>query len=221
MVARGRQNVGLRFRQNILALGGAGAKATVIPNGGSGGVSVLAELSLGLGGLGTGTLDLTDNDLALQATAATKDAVLAETVDWIMSGWGGVDANFVTEWDGNGIVSSAARTANVAAGFDLTGLGAIRNSDLDITVGLPGSAYTSFGGQPVELDWILVKYTYTGDANLDGSITFDDWAAMDAAYFDTIPDLGWATGDVNYDGVTNFDDYAVVDQANLYQGDPL
>jgi hypothetical protein len=71
------------------------------------------------------------------------------------------------------------------------------------------------------LDDVLVKFTYTGDGNLDGAVTFDDYAAMDAAFFGTIPNLGWATGDINFDDVINFDDYAVVDQAFFNQGAPL
>jgi hypothetical protein len=110
---------------------------------------------------------------------------------------------------------------NVAATFDLTAIGVIRNSDIDVATGFPGSAYTSFNGIPVSVDDILVKFTYTGDGNLDGAVTFDDYAAMDAAFFGTIPNLGWATGDVNFDGVINFDDYAVVDQAFFNQGAPL
>jgi hypothetical protein len=86
---------------------------------------------------------------------------------------------------------------------------------------VPGSAYATFSGLSVTPDDVLVKYTYTGDTNLDGAVTFDDYAAMDAAFFGTIPNLGWATGDINFDGAINFDDYAVVDQANFQQAAPL
>ncbi len=106
-------------------------------------------------------------------------------------------------------------------GFDLVGLGAIRNSDIDIITGLPGSSYTSFSGQPVTPDDVLVKYTYIGDGNLDGLVSFDDYVGMDNAFFGLIPNLGWATGDINFDGVINFDDYTVVDQAFFFQGAPL
>jgi hypothetical protein len=68
---------------------------------------------------------------------------------------------------------------------------------------------------------VLVKYTYTGDGNLDGAVTFDDYAAMDSAFFGLIPNLGWATGDINFDGDITFDDYSVVDQAFFFQGAPL
>jgi hypothetical protein len=92
---------------------------------------------------------------------------------------------------------------------------------LDITTGVPGSTYATFSGLSVTADDVLVKYSYTGDGNLDGAVTFDDYAAMDAAFFGTIPNLGWATGDINYDGAINFDDYAVVDQAFFFQAAPL
>ncbi len=131
------------------------------------------------------------------------------------------DANFIIKWDGPGVTSTSARTANVATGFDLVGLGVIRNSDLDITSGLPSSNYTSFSGQPVTPDDVLVKYTYIGDANLDGLVSFDDYVGMDNAFFGLIPNLGWATGDINFDGLINFDDYSVVDQAFFFQGTPL
>ena len=94
----------------------------------------------------------------------------------------------------------------------------IRNSDLDITTGIPGSSYTTFSGQPVTPDDVLVKYTYIGDANLNGAVSFDDYVGMDNAFFELIPNLGWATGDINFDGVINFDDYSKVDQAFFFQG---
>jgi hypothetical protein len=189
----------------------------IAPNGGDSGTSVTDALAVD----GTSRLDLNNNDLVVHATAATKNAVHDSIETDIVSAQNGVDLNFVTNWDGPGITSSIARSTNVAANFDLTALGVIRNSDIDIATGFPGSAFTTFNGIPVTLDDVLVKYTYTGDGNLDGAVTFDDYAAMDAAFFGTIPNLGWATGDINFDDVINFDDYAVVDQAFFNQGAPL
>ena len=97
----------------------------------------------------------------------------------------------------------------------------ILNSDLDITTGIPNSSYTTFSGQAVGPDDILVKYTYVGDANLSGAVSFDDYVGMDNAFFGLIPNLGWATGDINFDGTINFDDYSKVDQAFFFQGSPL
>ena len=194
-----------------------GGAVAIAPNGGDGGASVVSTLTIGA----TSKLDLNDNDLVVRAAAATKDAVHANVQAKIISAQNGLDANFITNWNGPGITSSAARNANVGGGFDLVGLGVIRNSDIDIITGLPGASYTTFSGQSVTPDDILVKYTYIGDGNLDGLVSFDDYVGMDNAFFGLIPNLGWATGDINFDGVINFDDYTVVDQAFFFQGTPL
>jgi hypothetical protein len=187
------------------------------PDGTDAGTSTVNTLSIP----GSGILDLANNDIIVRSTAAGKDAEHAAIQAEIVSAQNGVDGSFITNWNGPGLTSSTARQMNVAATFDLTAIGVIRNSDIDIATGFPGSAYTSFNGIPVTVDDILVKFTYTGDGNLDGAVTFDDYAAMDAAFFGTIPNLGWATGDINFDNVINFDDYAVVDQAFFNQGAPL
>jgi hypothetical protein len=214
-VTGGAQLTTARLNQAGLTLSGAGTKVTVLPGGPL--ANVLETLTIDA----TSTLDLTNNDLILRATSANKDAIHGDAQAKILTAQNGLDPNFVTNWNGPGITSSSARASNVAANFDLIGLGVIRNSDLDIATGVPGSSYTSFGGVPVSAHDVLIKYTYTGDGNLDGAVTFDDYAAMDAAFFGTIPNLGWATGDVNFDGVINFDDYAVVDQAFFNQAAPL
>lgn len=55
---------------------------------------------------------------------------------------------------------------------------------------------------------ILIKYTYFGDANLDGMVTPLDYAIVDGNV-----GLGnsWVTGDLNGDGVVNPGDYAQID----------
>ena len=159
--------------------------------------------------------------MILRATAGTKDAIHADVQAKIASAQNGVDTNFITNWDGPGITSASARASNVATGFDLVAIGAIRNSDIDVITGLPGAAYPSFGGVPVSPDDVLIKYTYIGDGNLDGLVSFDDYVGMDNAFFGLIPNLGWATGDINFDNAINFDDYTVVDQAFFFQAAPL
>ncbi len=192
-----------------------GTKVTILTGGPL--ANVLDSLTLDA----TSTLDLTNNDLVLRATAGTKDAIHADVQAKIASAQNGVDANFITNWDGPGITSASARASNVATGFDLVAIGAIRNSDIDVITGLPGAAYPSFGGVPVSPDDVLLKYTYLGDGNLDGLVSFDDYVGMDNAFFGLIPNLGWATGDINADNAINFDDYTVVDQAFFFQGAPL
>ncbi len=205
------------IRQDSLIVNAAPAKATIRPNGGNAGTSAVGTIEVDGGAI----LDLTNNDLVIRATAATKDAVHTAAQADIVTAQNGPDPALITKWDGPGITSSTARTFNLGQGFDLTGLGVIRNSDLDATTGIPGSSYTTFSGQAVTPDDVLVKYTYIGDANLSGAVSFDDYVGMDNAFFGLIPNLGWATGDINFDGAINFDDYSKVDQAFFFQGAPL
>jgi hypothetical protein len=200
-----------------LTLQGTGSHFTLRPASPVANASAIGTLNIAA----DATLDVNDHAFVVRATLENKDAKYTEIKNKIVSAQNGLDENFVTKWDGPGITSSAARATNVNVSFDLVGLGVIRNSDLDLATGVPGSRYGSFEGETVEEHDILSRFTYTGDGNLDGAVTFDDYAAMDAAFFGTIPNLGWATGDINFDGVINFDDYAVVDQVFFRQGAPL
>ncbi len=214
-VSGGAELVTARFKQSGLTLLGTGSRATLRSTDAA--MNVLGSLTLGA----ETTFDLKGNDLIVRATEATKDDVHADLQAKIISAQNGLDANLVTNWDGPGLTSSTARASNVTTGFDLVSLGVIRNSDIDIITGIPGSAYTSFGGELVGPHDVLVKYTYIGDGNLNGVVSFDDYVGMDNAFFGLIPVLGWATGDVKFDNVINFDDYSRVDQAFFFQGAPL
>ena len=116
-------------------------------------------------------------------------------------------------WDGNGIFSSHARDDEIL----LTAVGVLDNSDE-----LVGGKAT-FGGVTVDASSVLVKYTYWGDANLDGQITFDDYDIIDYYYWFPLPadQAGWWTGDFNMDGEVTFDDYDLIDYAYWFQGAPL
>jgi autotransporter-associated beta strand protein len=56
---------------------------------------------------------------------------------------------------------------------------------------------------------VLVKYTYYGDANLDGILNGADYAQIDSGFGTHATD--WAHGDFNYDGVVDGTDYALID----------
>ena len=192
-------------------------RLNMTPNGTDAGTSSVDTLLIP----GAGVLDIANNDMVIKSTATNKDIEHAAIEAEIVSAQNGPDPLLITKWDGPGLTSSTARARNVTEGFDLTGIGVIRNSDLDITTGIPNSGYTTFSGLAVTPDDVLVKYTYTGDANLSGAVTFDDYVGMDNAFFGLIPNLGWATGDINFDNVINFDDYSKVDQAFFFQGAPV
>ena len=70
-------------------------------------------------------------------------------------------------------------------------------------------------------DDVVVKYTYNGDANLDGRINSDDYFRIDSGFLAQPASPGYRDGDFNYDGRINSDDYFLIDSAFLGQGAPL
>jgi hypothetical protein len=69
---------------------------------------------------------------------------------------------------------------------------------------------TDFGGLTVDDSAVLVKYTYVGDANLDGQVDALDYERIDLAIGNTGV-FGVAQGDLNYDGNVDALDYEQVD----------
>lgn len=79
-------------------------------------------------------------------------------------------------------------------------------------------------GQTVLASDILAVYTYAGDVNLDGQITAQDFAQLDAAYLKhkynggaNDPKPTWLQGDLNYDGKIDASDFAIMDASYLQQ----
>jgi hypothetical protein len=171
-------------------------QVNIRPNGTVAGTSVLDSIEFD----GQGTLDLSDNDLIVRATAATKASVLAEIVTRIKTARDAAAGR----WKGPGITSSAAETNPI------TGLAALAN---------PGLA--NFSGIGVGADNVLVKYTYNGDANLDGLINADDYFRIDSGFLAQPPNPAYDQGDFNYDGLINADDYFLIDSAFLGQSGTL
>jgi hypothetical protein len=66
---------------------------------------------------------------------------------------------------------------------------------------------------------ILVKFTWNGDANIDGVVNADDYFQIDSGFISQKG--GWYNGDFNYDGVVNADDYFQIDSAFIGQSGPL
>ncbi len=151
-----------------------------------------------------GRLDLGTGDAILDYTGSSP---LAEVTAWVASGSHG------GAWDGAGIASSAAAADTV----QLTAVGVLDNTDP--TVG----GKTAFAGNAVDATSVLVKYTYWGDANLNGVVDANDYDVIDRGFlFQPLPeDMGWWSGDFNYDGVIDANDYDRIDRAFLFQGSPL
>jgi FG-GAP-like repeat len=99
-----------------------------------------------------------------------------------------------------GILSSAA-TSNTTLGIELNDDGTTSHNPLT----------TTFDNQTVATTDVLVKYTYYGDADLNGSVTAADYIAIDNGINQNL--TGWNNGDFNYDGKINGDDYTLIDNA--------
>ena len=66
-----------------------------------------------------------------------------------------------------------------------------------------------------------MKYTYGGDANLDGVINIDDYTQIDSSISAGGALKGWLNGDFNYDGNIDIDDYTIIDSNIAIQGPAL
>jgi hypothetical protein len=181
-----------------LALSG-GATLSV----GQSGNRVLRTTSLNI--TGAARLNLNDNDLI---------------IDYPGAGAGGspmsdVFANLVAGRAATPTSGIYSGTANASGGMHA--LGVAEASDV---LGISGAATDTFSGQTVDASCVLVKFTYAGDANLDGRITGDDYSAIDFNIL--LPGAsGWWNGDFNFDGLVTGDDYSLIDFNLLAQGAPL
>jgi hypothetical protein len=70
--------------------------------------------------------------------------------------------------------------------------------------------FTTFRGQPVDDTALLVAYTRTGDANLDGLVNDNDVTIVGANYAPGVPQPSWALGDFDYNGFVDDDDVTLL-----------
>jgi hypothetical protein len=160
---------------------------------------------------GSAQLDLADNDLVVDydgdsPLGSSNGSAYTGIAGLVQSGRNG------GAWDGGGIVTSAP-----AAASGLTSLGIAEAGDV---LGVPPGNTQVWNGLTVDATCVIVKYTYAGDANLDGFISGDDYSAIDFA-FGVAGAADWTNGDFNYDGFVSGDDYSVIDFNLVAQTAPL
>jgi hypothetical protein len=195
---------GITTRQLAMLNISSGAKAEVAPA-----VIHTNRLLIELGKLviaGTGQLDLQNNDMLIHNGNINQVTAL---VAQGRNGGSGL-------WRGDGIDSSA-----VAAGTTgLLALGAILNKSAG---GTPlygsGTALGLFDGVNASATDVLVKYTYAGDANLNGRVDGSDFSQIDNGNIARL--TGWTSGDFNYSGTVDGGDYALIDDAMANQAASL
>jgi hypothetical protein len=150
----------------------------------------------------TGTLDLADNDMDISGSSLGD--VNSEVTQGLFAGSGG-------------IISTAAQNDRT----HLTTLGVIQNSPDGTAANRLFGSNTAAGlfdnANPAAGD-VLVRYTWFGDANLDGQVDGSDYSQLDAGYASGGELTGWVNGDFNYDGAVDGTDYSLIDNAYNNQG---
>jgi hypothetical protein len=68
----------------------------------------------------------------------------------------------------------------------------------------------SFRGQPVDGTSVLLAFTRTGDANLDGVVNDNDVTIVGASYAPGVPQPHWQLGDFDYNGFVDDNDVTLL-----------
>jgi autotransporter-associated beta strand protein len=131
----------------------------------------------------SGKLDLTDNSMVVKGMTAPQVQAL------LQAGFNG------GHWDGpTGITSSTAAASTE------TSIGYASNASLNLTEfkGVTGLTAND----------MMVKYTYAGDANLDGKVDIGDLGLLAGAWQQS--GKVWFDGDFTYDGTVNIGDLGLL-----------
>jgi hypothetical protein len=147
-----------------------------------------------------GTLDLTNNAGIIDyGNEPSPQTVVRQQ---IIAGRGGVGLGNA-HWNGKGITSSSAQSAN-ALEPEARSVGYAENATL------PLGLMQSFRGQMVDDTSVLLAFTITGDANLDGVVNDDDVTIVGATYAPGVSQARWDLGDFDYNGFVDDDDVTLL-----------
>ncbi len=125
-----------------------------------------------------GKLDLNSHDLIISYNGHSP---LDDIAAYLATGFN------QGNWDGAGLASSAAHDDAKSAARRL---GYADNNDLHLA---------EFDETPVSANSVLIKYTYYGDANLDGKVDATDFQMLLDGLVTTNAS-SWSLGDFTYDG---------------------
>jgi hypothetical protein len=169
----------------VLSIPGTGM-VTLQERAGSPSSSTARVLAIHILDMGTpsspdGVLDLTDNVMVVDYSSGSSQ--YGDIKSLLISGYSG------HTWTGNGVNSSKAAAS-------------LLNSDPDTSVGyaeatsLFASFPATYADREVDNTTVLVKYTYEGDANIDGMVDITDLGIV-ATNWQT-SDKGWHDGNFDY-----------------------
>ena len=131
---------------------------------------------------GGGKLDLANNRLVVDYDSATTSPITSIRA---------------------ALVSGYANGAWNGPGLDSVGIAATRSLGYAEASDVLGVSGGSFGSATVDGSAVLVRYTLSGDANLDGVVDFVDLVRLAQSY-NVQTTRQWANGDFNYDGGVDF-----------------
>jgi hypothetical protein len=145
------------------------------------------------------TLNLNDNDMIIDYTAAA--GTISPLGGWNRWDYFGIArmVSYGSIYDGTGIVTTQPDAIN-----GVTTLGVAEASQV---LGLSGSQTALFSGQTVDATTVVIKYTYGGDANLDGQVNVADLGLLASNWQNRAP---WTGGDFNYDGFIDVADLGIL-----------
>jgi hypothetical protein len=159
---------------------------SVPANGTNAAASRLTGLTIAGGTTPTARLDLANNAMVIDYTGSSPLATIAAQLK------AGYNSG---AWTGNGITSATA-AANAGSAHK-TALGIAEAS----AIGSPAT----FFGQDADPTSLLIRYTYSGDANLDGGVDTSDFNLLAANFNGS--SKRWYQGDFNYDNAVDTLDF--------------
>jgi hypothetical protein len=193
----------------------ADGTVTCLPDGGR--TLVTDELALAeTAGVPDGLLDLTNNNLVVDyAGIGPSDSLHDEIEAWVAAGYNG------GAWNADpGSPAAGISTAYAEAGVHA--LGVLDNGappmGVDPLSALDGVPLADLLGDPYA---IIVRFTYFGDADLDGEVDFDDVQRLIQSWNTPPADPRWAAADFNYDDRIDFMDVQLLIAGWNNQGAPL
>ncbi len=222
-----------------LGASGAGAQVTLAAPASNGSNIVVADVAgVGASADGKVVLSATDRSSNLQTVVVTAGLTIANDGaalgSRVYSGTVDVTNNDMIVRNGSvADVSDMARAAQTgnpnllfgAAGLTSANAAADAGGLLRYAVGvikndIDGVAlYDTFDGQAVGLTDVLVKFTYFGDADLNGIVDDSDFFLVNNGYGNTL--TGWINGDFDYSGTIDDTDFFLINNGYGAQGPAL
>ena len=142
-------------------------------------------------------------------------AIVSWAYDWATRNGAGQSLNFwrtaikegfaAGDWNGTNSARGAINSSIAGAEPRIHAVGYALASEVFST--FPAQ----FVGRSVNANDVLVRFTFYGDADLNGTVNFDDYVRTDNGFNNHL--TGWSNGDYNFNDQVNFDDYVLIDLA--------